>query len=477
MEKQEINKKLVSGFVNLTVRRVILLAINFVTVNLILAKILPVAVIGVFDIANSILAFFTFFSDIGLAAAIIQKREITKDDLKTTFTVQEILALAILLAVWFLAPHLASLYKLNVEGMWLIRALGASFFMTSLKVIPSVLLERELKFTPIVWVEVLETAVFNGVLIFLSFHNFGVESYSFATILSSVGGLSAIYIIAPWRIAVGFSRDAMRQLLKFGIPFQLNSLLALLKDRLVPLVIAGMVGPLGVGYITWSQNIAFLPLEVMNIVIRVTFPAYSRLQEDREGLSETLERSLFMTALFLYPMLFGIVAIAPAFINYVVTAKWHPAQPLIYLFSFSAFWSPLSSTFTNFLNAIGKINITLRLMVMWTILEWTLSPLLTIFYGYYGVAIASAIISFTSIITIVIIKRNIEVDIIKSIWQPVVSSVLMGLAVLVMANRLVFNLPSLLIAILIGALLYAGLMSLIAWDKMLDTIRSVQKVK
>ena len=92
LDFKTISQKAVRGVFSLTIRRIVLLAINFITLNIVLAKILPVPTLGIFVIANSILAFFSFFSDIGLAGAIIQKKNnITQDDLKTTFTIQEIL--------------------------------------------------------------------------------------------------------------------------------------------------------------------------------------------------------------------------------------------------------------------------------------------------------------------------------------------------------------------------------------------------
>lgn len=467
MDLATLQKKIAVGFLSLIFRKAALLAINFLTINIILARILPVSVIGIFNIASSILAFFTFFSDIGLAAALIQKKEISDHDITTTFTVQEILALVITLVVWFTAPTLAHFYNLDQSSMWLIRALGVSFFLISLKVIPSVLLERNLRFKPLVTVEILETIVFNLVLIFLSFLNFSVTAFIFASIARSLIGVLTIYIVAPWRASIGFSKQAIRELLSFGVPFQINSILALLKDRLVPLVIAKMVGTLGVGYITWAQSLAFLPLEAMNIMIRVTFPAFSRLQKDKKRLRETLESSLFVTAAVVYPMLFGLDAIAQSFIKHVVSSKWQQALPLIYLFSVAAFWATLSSPFTNFLNAIGKIKITLRLMIMWTVLEWALSPVLTIFFGYLGVGIASALISVTSLIPIIIIKRFMDIEIITNIWRPILASLIMAAVAFNLSQMFVSNLASLLVVIVLGALLYFGLIFLLAKDKII----------
>lgn len=465
-----LKKKIIGGFLSLTFRKAVLLAVNYLTINIILARILPVSTIGVFNIANSILAFFTFFSDIGLAAALIQKKEITQEDIKTTFTIQEILAFLIALSVFTSAPLLGSFYNLDEQGMWLIRALAVSFFLVSLKVIPSVLLERDLRFRPLVTVEILESIVFNSLLIWLTYANFSIAAFSIAALSRSLTGVLAIFAIAPWKVSVGFSKTSIKTLLSFGLPFQLNSILALLKDRLVPLVIAKMVGSVGVGYITWSQSLAFLSLEAMNIMIRVTFPAFSRLQDEKKKLEETLEDSLFLTGLLLYPALFGLIAIAPSLIDYVVSAKWQPALPLIYLFSVGAFWATLSSPFTNFLNAIGKINITLKLMIMWTTLEWILSPILTIYFGYLGVGVASAIISVTSIIPVFIIKRIVDVEIIKNIWQPIAGASVMAIFAFFLAQSFVRSFPTLLIVIAVSVLFYFGLMTLLCRQRLFQLL-------
>lgn len=467
---EQFTKKFVSGFFSLTLRRAILLAINFATINLILARILPVDYIGVFNIANSILSFFAFFSDIGLAAALIQKRQIEDKDLSTTFSIQEILAVIISLAIFLSAPYLASFYKLDLSGMWLIRILGLGFFLTSLKVIPSVLLERELRFGPLVLTEVIESVSFNSLLIILSFNHFGISAFTYASAVQSVIGVLVIYIIAPWRIKIGIHKSSVKQLISFGLPFQLNSLLALLKDRLVPLVVARMIGSTGVGYVTWAQNLAFMPLEIMNIMSRITFPAFARLQDDREALKHSFEKSIFFISLFFYPLMLGLVSTAPSIITYVVSSRWQNAMPLIYFFSLAAFWACMSSTSTNFLNAIGKINITLKLMVMWTILEWSLTPLLTHFYGFIGVGFASAIISFTSLIPILITKKLINISFLSQTWKPLLSALIMSVFSFFLSTNFVRNPISLLIVVLLSGFLYLGVIVILAKKELKSTL-------
>lgn len=471
----QIKKRAAFAFITLMGRKLVLRAISFITINIILARLLPVETLGIFNIATAVITFFAFFSDIGLAGALIQKKEsIASEDIKTTFTIQQLLVGSLSIIIFFSSPFLADFYKLDINGMWLIRVLAISFFLSSLKVVPSVLLERDLRFTPLVTVEIVETFVFNTLLIILVIQGAGVWSFSYAALARGISGTLLIYILNPTKIGLGFSKESLKGLLSFGIPFQLNSLLALLKDRLVPLVIARMVTPAEFAYVTWSQAMALLSLDVLSEVNRITFPLFSRVQEKRESLGKALEEALFTACLIIYPLLFGLSAIMPSFINIVVTQKFQPALLSFYLFAFSAYWAVISTVFTNTLNAVGRIKDTLKLMIMWTTLTWILSPLFVSVFGFIGVALASFIISFTSIITIILVKRFLTIRVLDAVLLPTISSALMGLSVYIFSITFVHDKWSLLASILLGAVIYGGLIFLFGRQRILKNLRSLK---
>lgn len=471
----EIKKRALVSFVSLFGRQIAIKIIPFVALNIILVRILPLEILGIFNIAMAIITFFSYFSDIGLAPSLIQKKEaLTHDDVNTVFTVQQLIVVTLSLIIIFTAPLFGSFYRMDQAGIWLIRVLGISFFFSSLKVIPSVLLERELRFQPLALVEVMETLVFNILLIFLVIKGYGIWSFSIAAVSRGVLGTSLIYLIAPIKPGIGFNKKAILELLHFGVPFQANSVLALLKDRLVPLVVARMITPASFSYITWAQNWAYAPLEIMGITNKITFPVFSRLQENKEALGKALEKSLFVTSLFVYPALFGLGAILPSVIKYIVTSKMSPALPGFYLFAFSTFWAVISSTFTNILNATGYIKTTLRLMVMWTVLTWLLTPLLVYLYGFIGVGLASFIISFTSVATIILVKRILVVKVFDSLYLPVLSSVIMAGVIYLLSNYFIRNGLTLAITIGLGIFLYATLIYFFGKNRLLADLHSLR---
>src|SRR3989344_2685552 len=107
--------------------------------------------------------------------------------------------------------------------------------MSSLKTIPSVLLERRLDFNKLVVPQILETIVFNAVAVYFAYRGLGIGSFTFAVLARGIVGVVALYSVEPWMPRFAFEKQSAKQLLSFGIPFQLNSFLALLKDDLFTL--------------------------------------------------------------------------------------------------------------------------------------------------------------------------------------------------------------------------------------------------
>lgn len=471
----QVKTRIKKSFLGLIGRRILLRIVGFVTINVILARALPLETLGIFNIATAIITFFAYFSDIGLAGSLIQKRNsVSREDISTTFTVQTLLVGSITLIIIIFAQFFSDYFRMGLDGIWLIRALAVAFLLSSLKVVPTVMLERSLKFVPIVWVEVVETLVFNGLLIYLVFNGSGLFSFTYAVLARGLVGTAAIYLIAPVRLGIKIYKESLKELANFGIPYQLNSILALVKDRLVPLVVARMVGSEQFTYITWSQAMAMLPLDILAEINRLTFPAFSRLQHDKESLANAVEKTLFVTTVLIYPLLFGLAAILPFLINYVVTSKFSPAMFSFYLFAIAAFWAVVSTIFTNVLNAIGRVRTTMKLMIFWTVATWTLTPLLVYLFGFIGVGLSSFLISFTSVLTIILTKRVLIINVTNAIFIPTLCSILMGLVVLGYSYYIVRDALTFASAIVLGGVIYAGLIFILARDRVLSGLRGLK---
>ncbi len=425
-----VKGRAVKGLATLTGGGVILTLISGIGV-LLLTSYLGPKEFGLYGLVGSIVVILGYFSDIGLAASLIQKKdEPTVADLQTTFTIQQTLVLFLVATTLIMSPLIKNYYGLGISEYWLLIALLVSFVMSSLKSIPSIILERELRFDKIMIVRIVEAIVFNSVVVYMAINGFGVVSYIPAILGQGFIGLCLLYFFKPWPIGLSFSTHSLKHLLKFGVPYQTNSLLAVAKDQFMNLFLWKTVGTLGMGYLTWGIFYSQQPQRlIMDNATRVAFPALSRMQDHPEEFKKTVERLLQFICLVIFPMVIGI-ALAWSHLAFLVDKwfKWQPALIPLYIFTFGAVMSCLSTPISSVLYSLGKAKVNTGLMVMWLVLEWSLKPILAIKYGYLGVAYAAGIISIFSIVPLIIAWRIIKFDLFKSIFVASIASLGMVLS-------------------------------------------------
>lgn len=455
---ETIKGRVVKGVAVLTGRTFILQVIALISTFL-LTIFLDPGEYGTFFLVSAIINFFVYFSDIGLAAALIQKKEsLTKEELYTTFTVQQILVTFLVLVIFTIIPFLKNFYGFSDDATYLIFALMISLFLSSLKTIPSVILERKLDFNRLVIPQIVETLLFYIVAVYLAWKGFGIQSFTIAVLVRGVSGFILMYFLQPWMPGFALSKNSLKKLLTFGLPYQANTFLAVFKDDGIIAFLGSILGPSGIGYLAWAQKWASAPLRFfMDQVIKVTFPAYSRLQNEPAELSRIANRSIFFICLLVFPSLLGLILVAPSLTEVIPKyEKWQPALLALSIIGINTIFAAVTTPLTNLLNAIGKIKITFRLMIMWTVLTWILIPILSIQFGLNGAATGYAIVGLSSLIAIYISSKFIKVNFWDSCAKPAIATIIMGLAIYAGQYYLPSSASSIFILILLGVLVYIG---------------------
>lgn len=432
---------------------------------------------GVFFIVSSFVVFLNYFSDIGLAASLIQKNDQpTIKELRTTFTVQQILVLALIVPAFLLSREVGGFFNIEAQGIYLFYAFLISFFLSSLKTIPTVLLERQLDFHKLVIPQIAENLVYNIALVVLAVNGYGVTSFTIAIVLRSIVGLVVIYIVRPWSIGLAFDGKLFKNLLSFGIPFQINSLLALVKDDLINIYIGKALPLTQVGYIGFAQKWAFLPLRlVLDNVIKIMFPSLSRLQNDKNALRVVIEKSIFVIALFIMPTAAGFILLSPHFLELIPRyQKWEPAYLSIIFFALNTVFGSLSTPITNFLYAVGKAKITLYFMTGWTVLIWILTPLFIVWFGFNGVAMASFIVSISTLSIYFVARKYIEFSLVKPIVKPFIATFVMIVFIL-LSQQIINSLLTLFFIILVSGIIYFGMSFAMSQKEIKSLIRFIKQ--
>ncbi|MFA5024887.1 MAG: oligosaccharide flippase family protein [Candidatus Shapirobacteria bacterium] len=427
--------------------------IGFFLLTIILGK----GEVGLFAIVAESIGILGYFSDVGLASALIQqKEEPDKLSLRTTFTVQQILVLLCLISVAIFYPHLSQTKGYGSRELWIMLSLCFSFLVASLKTIPSIKLERHLNFKLISTIDIIENTLFYVIAVIFAFLGFGVYSYAIATFIKSTVGLIVIYRYSSWPIGFAFSAKTAKKLFSFGIPFQLNSLIAMAKDRFSNLLVAGILGRDSFGILSWAQKGPRIPLSFMDAIMRVTFPTFSRLQDEKEFLRKSLTKSTFFIALIVFPSLMGICLIASDFINLIPKYdKWLPAIIPLYFYAASYAIASVTTPITNAFNATGKIKTTTKLMVMWTVLTWIFYPILSYKFGYIGTAIAALVVGLSSFVVWYLAYKYFEVNILKTIFHPLVASIVILIIMLPISYLALPPLVSIIVKVFMSVFIYS----------------------
>jgi PST family polysaccharide transporter len=469
----------VSGVLALISRTFVLNLVSFAA-SLIIFTELSKQDIGIYTAVIAMQRVISFFTDFGLGAALIQKKEeLTDSDLQTTFTIQAGLTLGIFLVCLAVLPLISTFFKLNEAAEKLFLTLIFSIFLSSFKIIPSILLERKIQFNKLIIPQVTEALAFNLLIVVLVLKGFGIDSYTYAFLVSSIIGIPVYYYISPWKFRLGIDKKSLGHL-KFGTQFQAKNVLATIKDDLLTVLLSKILSFSDISNIGFAQRFAFFTYRyAVDSVTKVTFSALSRLQENKEYLRIAIEKSLFFISFIMFPTLFTLMISSPALIQYFPKwhGKWEAAIVSLIFFSLNALISSFSGVLINVLDATGRVKTTLKLMVLWTLMTWTLTPVLIHFYGYNGVSIASFLITLTIFITISLVRKIVDFRFFRSIYKAALATLVMSICLFFSIKLFVGDLVSLIIFMIFNGGIYLVLMYFLARKEVVNDLNILLKRK
>ncbi len=358
-----------------------------------LARLLAPQDFGVFAMAGFVTVTLATVLEVGLAAALIQRpKPPTREEFQTFFSLQLLVISVLVAGLFLLAPRLLGWLALDASFRWILLALLPCPWISGLGAMSCVRLDRSLRYGVLAKMDVLRVLTYVGVALPLAFWGWGVWSLVIAMVASTVVRSAVAFQAAPWPIGLRLAFSGMGKTLRSGVLFQTSTLTSLFRDH-IPVLLAGpRFGPQAVGYLNWAKNMTFYSSQaITQAVSRVTFPSVSRIQQDPRAVQQMAQTSFKYVNLITFPGILIFAALIPEFVQVVFTSKWAPAIPAFYFYSIRMLGSNISTLYIAVLNGLGRIEISLRILVWWTVLDWALALALCSWFGFTGVAMAYAI--------------------------------------------------------------------------------------
>ena len=363
--------------------------IQFVTVA-ILAHLLFPEDFGIIAMAFVFTGLMTTVNDLGLASAIIQRKTVTQEQLSSCFWVGISMGILLCGIIITTSRLIANFYHEPLVQP-VISILSFGFIIGSIGIIHRSLLVREIEFKKLAFIEIGAVVGYGAISIPMAIMGFGVWSLVWGELFRYFITTISVWIVCKWHPEFIFRYKPFRELLGFGANVMGANLLNYISYNVDYLLTGRFLGPASLGYYRMGYRLADLPHRTVSpTVTKVSFPAFSKVQEDNERLQKGYLKTITYISLINFPLLFGLIIVAPEFIKVVYGSKWIPAiLPTQILCIAGLIYSIVSATGTIFLSK-GRADIAFK----WTIVNVVtlfIAVLIGIRFGIIGVAIAIAV--------------------------------------------------------------------------------------
>ena len=355
----------------------------------VMARLLDPAAFGLVALAGVVLRFGGYFAEMGLGHALVQRPQLTTNDLRATFTGSVLLGVVVAALFWLLAP-LSLLVLKNPAVVPLVRALALGFVVASLGLTATSVLRREMRFEVLAKIEVVAYVLaYGGVGLGSAWAGAGVWSLVAANLAQQLLTSVGTYVAVRHPLQLLFGWQHYSALLGYGSRVSLISFLEFVNGNLDTLLIGRLLGPVALGLYNRAFMLLYLPMYFLtNSVAKVAFPAFSQVQADVPRLRGLYLRSSTLVATLVLPLCAGVAVAAPEMVRVLLGPKWDASVPVLRALCVAI---PLSLT-TMFAGIVADARANLRRKVVLNV-EFIvlLVGLFWLLRGYGIVGIAAAI--------------------------------------------------------------------------------------
>ena len=296
-------------------------------VGILLVRLLEPKDYGIWGILTVFWTVGIIFTWGGFGYAVVQKKDIEREDLNSVFYYNMLMAGLLALTLYLGSGWLADFFRQPILKP-VTHLVVWAFPISALGTIQHTLLSRKMR------QDLSTLASFIGQLaavppaLYIAWKGYGVWALAWQMVIGQGVATLTVFCFCHWLPGLNFSFKALRNLFRFGSNILFAELIDSIFTNIYNIVI-GKVYPIDtLGYYERSRQYASLwPESVQMTIGRVLFAAFSKIQEDiprlRNAVVESVKMSVFIV---IFPSLL-IAALAVPFVSVVLSEKWLPIVP------------------------------------------------------------------------------------------------------------------------------------------------------
>ncbi|MCP4536818.1 MAG: lipopolysaccharide biosynthesis protein [Chloroflexi bacterium] len=353
----------------------------------ILARLLLPEHFGQMGIALLVLSVLDTFSMTGFNIALIQ-RKAAKPYLDTAWTVQILRGMLLFLLLILVSNPIAQLFNeptvKTLIRLLSVRVLVQGFYNTGI-----LFFQKELEFSKHFAYLVIMSVTEFVVTIVVALVTKDAWALVWGSVAGAIAGLIASYWTHPYRPHLQFDKAKAKEMFQFGRWVLSGSSLLFLFMNGDDFLVAKLLGAASLGLYQTAYRFSNLPTSLIaDAIAEVTFPAFSKLQDNipvlRDAYLQVLQLIVFISA----PLAGVIFFFSTDFILLFLGEKWLPMARALQLLALWGFTRPISKMAGTAFYALGRPDLTTKLVFARLILLAALIWPLTMHRNIEGTALA-----------------------------------------------------------------------------------------
>lgn len=366
-------------------------------ITLMLARLLGPSAFGLVGMLAIFIAVANVFVDSGFSAALIRKSDLSESDLVTAFYYNIGVSILCYIALYCSAPYVSYFYQ-QVELKMLLRVSGLIVLINAFVLIPRMKLTIAMDFKTQAKISVISVIVSGSTAIALAFSGFGVWALVAQMLLNAICNLFLFIFYVPWRPRGRVTSSSFNYLFGFGSKLLLSGLLDVIYNNLYQIIIGKKFSPNVVGQFTQANQLASVPAVTLTGVIqRVTYPMFSKMQDDASKMENAYRVTLKMAAMVIFPLIVGLGLVAKPLLTTLLGEQWLPAANLLMILCLGFMLYPIHAINLNLLQVKGRSDLFLKLEVLKKIVG-VIILFITIPYGVFVMCAGLVATSYLSLL-------------------------------------------------------------------------------
>jgi O-antigen/teichoic acid export membrane protein len=381
--------------------------------GVVLARLLPPSDFGLMALALIVLGLANGVGDLGIASAIVQRKQLTDRHLRTAFTFSVAFGLAAS-AILAIAAPIGTMVMNEPAITPVMRWLSLGFAIQGTAVVSDALLRRRLDFKRRFVIATFSYLVgYAGVSVALAVLGYGIWSLVWGGLSQAVLSAVANLTSAPPPVRPLLARAELGDLLTFGMGMTLGSWVNYLARNGDNVVVGRLLGAEALGLYTRAYTLMNLPFTyAAGVMSAVLFPTLSQLQEEPARLQRAYLLMTRLTATLSAPVMGTMAIAAPHLIVSVYGPRWNGmVTPLQILCAFGYFRA-LYHIGGIVVQSAGRVYAEVRNQVVYAVVV-IVGAIAGTSFGIGGVALAVGV----AIVVMFVVTARLALDATKATWR------------------------------------------------------------